>query len=270
MTKFIASRADGRICLIGAPFDSTTSYRPGARFGPNAVREASQSLETFSFQLKTDLEDCSFMDAGDLELPFGDPKPALEAITQAITELLARDKIPFLIGGEHLASLGSFKAVEAKHKDLKLIHLDAHADLRESYLGQHLSHATVIRRMADIIGLDSIRQYGIRSGTHDEYLIVKSLRAEPEEIISWAEDSPCYITCDLDILDPAVLPGTGTPEPGGISYQDLVKILANMIENLNVVAMDVVELAPHYDSSGISCVVAAKIVRECLIALSKD
>ena len=269
MTQFIASHTDGKICLVGAPYDSTTSYRPGARFSPAAIREASQSLETFSFQQLFDLEDCSFMDTGDLNLPFGDPRPALEEIETAVTELLEQNKLPFLIGGEHLTSLGAVKAIAKRHPSMKVIHLDAHADLREDYLGQKLSHATVMKRIADIVGIDSIRQYGVRSCTQDEYILGKDLRADPGQILSWAEGSPCYITCDLDILDPSVLPGTGTPEPGGISFQELTDALIELIGNLSVAGMDVVELAPHYDPSGVSSVVAAKIIRESLIALSK-
>lgn len=269
MTQFIASQPGGKICLFGAPYDSTTSYRPGARFAPAAIREASQSLETFSFQQRFDLEDCSFMDNGDLDLPFGDPKPALEAIEKAVTAILEQDKLPFLIGGEHLTSLGALRAVADKNSSLKVIHLDAHADLREDYLGQKLSHATVMKRIAEIVGIDSIRQYGIRSCTQDEYILGESLRADPGQILSWAAGSPCHITCDLDILDPSVLPGTGTPEPGGISFKELAETLISLIENVSVAGMDVVELAPHYDPSGVSSVVAAKIIRECLIALSK-
>jgi len=270
MTQFMASRTQGDICLFGAPFDSTTSFRPGARFGPAAIREASYGLETFSPIQNADLEDCSFMDKGDLELPFGDPRPALTAIEEYTAGIIAQDKIPLMLGGEHLISLSSLRAASHVYKDIKLIHLDAHADLRDSYLGQKLSHATVMKRISEVIGLDAVRQIGIRSCTREEYPNVKRLRSDTKAIIGWASGSPCYITCDLDILDPSVLPGTGTPEPGGLSFSELIDILVPLISKLNVVCMDIVELSPRLDPSDVSSVVAAKILRECIIALNNN
>lgn len=270
MTAYIASRPDGKICLIGAPFDSTSSFHPGARFGPKAIRDASHSLETFSYRQQADLADCPFMDKGDLELPFGDPQAVLPMIEESIKEIHTQEKFPFLLGGEHLVSLGAVTASAHVYENLKVIQLDAHADLRENYMGQRLSHATVMRRISDVVGLDSIRQIGIRSCTKDENRIVKQVNTSIEEILSWAGSSPCYVTCDLDILDPSVLPGTGTPEPGGMSFQELISLLLDIIRQVNVVATDVVELVPNVDISGVSSVVAAKVVRECLIALCEQ
>ncbi len=269
MSRFLAARNEGRICLIGAPFDSTTSYRPGARFGPDEIRRASQGLETFSPGQEHDLEDCPFTDMGDLELPFGDPSPALAMIEATVEKLIDQGRLPFLLGGEHLVSLGAIRTLAVRFPDVKIVHLDAHADLRDDYLGQRLSHASVIRRAVDLLGHDRVRQFGIRSCTREEYPLVKSLAADVPEIIAWAERSPCYLTCDLDILDPAVFPGTGTPEPGGISFQDLSETLVRLIGGLKVVGMDVVELAPNMDTTGVSSIAAAKIVRECLIALCR-
>lgn len=267
MSRFLAARDQARICLVGAPFDSTASYRPGARFGPDEIRRASQGLETFSFDQEHDLEDCAFTDMGDLELPFGDPSPALAMIETATDELMSQGRLPFVLGGEHLVSLGAIRAAADRFPDLKIVHLDAHADLRDDYLGQRLSHASVIRRAVDLLGRDRVRQFGIRSCTREEYPLMKSLAAGIPEIIAWAGGSPCYLTCDLDILDPAAFPGTGTPEPGGISFQNLSDILVRLIGGLNVLGMDVVELAPNMDTTGISSITAAKIVRECIIAL---
>ncbi|OPZ60140.1 MAG: Agmatinase [Deltaproteobacteria bacterium ADurb.Bin510] len=169
MSVFIAAKPKGRIALIGAPFDSTVSFRPGSRFAPNALREASYGLETFSFKQARDLEDADFCDLGDLELPFGDPKPALELIWTAAAQGLAQGQIPLLLGGEHLVSLGAVRAASAYHPELKIVHLDAHADLRDEYLGQKLSHATVMRRCLDFIGPENLRQMGVRSGTRAEF-----------------------------------------------------------------------------------------------------
>jgi len=267
--RYIAARPEGKICLFGAPFDSTTSYRPGSRFGPAALREASYSLETYSPIQDGDLTDVSFMDSGDIELPFGDPVPVLALIRAQTRNILEAGRIPFLLGGEHLVTLGVVQALAHAFPDLRVIHLDAHADLRQEYLGQSLSHATVMRRIADIIGPDSIRQIGIRSLDKPERELVHKLKASPYDAITWAEACPCYITCDLDILDPSIFPGTGTPEPGGMSFPELVQTLIALLSQVSCVGLDVVELAPNQDISGVSAVVAAKVVRECLIALGK-
>jgi agmatinase len=207
------------------------------------------------------------MDKGDLELPHGDPVPALDIIEEEVHDILCRGKTPFLLGGEHLISLGAIRAVAKVHPELMVIHLDAHADLREDYLGQRLSHATVMKRVYDLLGHDSIRQIGIRSCTRQEHGIITDLLSSPEQIALKAGTKPCYLTCDLDILDPSVLPGTGTPEPGGLMFHELMSILISLISGLSIVGLDVVELAPRLDPTSSSAVVAAKVVRECLIAL---
>jgi agmatinase len=269
MNTYMASKTEGRICLFGAPFDSTASFRPGSRFGPAAIREASYGLETFSPALNADLDDCSYMDMGDLELPFGDPNPALDMVEKTAFEILSKGRVPFMLGGEHLMSLGSIRAAVKMHPELTIVHIDAHADLREDYLGQKLSHATVMRRVYELVGHDSIHQIGIRSCTREESALVNELRTLPERIALKTGEKPCYLTCDLDILDPSVLPGTGTPEPGGLMFNELVNILVSAVTRLNIVGIDVVELAPQLDPSGVSAVAAAKAVRECLIALHR-
>jgi agmatinase len=266
---YMSAQPDGRICIFGTPFDSTTSYRPGSRFAPGAIREASFGLETFSPALNSDLEDCSFMDRGDLELPFGDPAPALALIEECTAGILSQGKVPFLLGGEHLVSLGAIRAMHKKYPDLMVIHLDAHADLRDDYLGMKLSHATVMRRVMDLVGPESIRQIGIRSCTRQEHGIAVDLESMPEQIALRAGSRPCYLTCDLDILDPSVLPGTGTPEPGGYTFPELVKVLTSILARQHVMGLDVVELAPQLDPTGVSAVVAAKVIRECLITLDR-
>ncbi len=265
--RYIAARPEGKICLFGAPFDSTTSFRPGSRFGPAALREASYSLETYSPIQDADLTDVSFMDSGDIELPFGDPAPALSLIRARTEDILSAGRVPFLLGGEHLVTLGVVQALADARPGLKVIHLDAHADLRQDYLGQSLSHATVMRRIADFLGPDNIRQIGIRSLDRPERELVNRLQSTANDAITWAGACPCYITCDLDILDPSIFPGTGTPEPGGMSFSELVQTLIALVSQVSCAGLDVVELAPNQDLSGVSAVVAAKVVRECLIAL---
>jgi len=266
--------------LLGAPFDSTTSGRPGARFGPGAIRAESQGLETYSPILDRDLEDIAFFDSGDLELPFGDSAAALDIIEAQTRAVLDDGKLPFLLGGEHLVTLGAVRAVAEKHPDLHIIHFDAHTDLREDYLGVKLSHACVIRRCWDILGDGRISQFGIRSGTREEFrwakaghtnlhaighdCYVEGLDRLTDELA--ASRAPVYLTVDIDVLDPSILPGTGTPEAGGIpSFHELLAMLLRVFRT-NLVGCDLVELAPNLDPSGVSSATAAKLVREMLLA----
>lgn len=269
-----AQEAD--IVLFGAPFDSTTSYRPGTRFGSSAIRRESYGIECYSPYQDKDLEDTKVMDCGDLELCFGNTKKALAQIEEQAKEILDNSAIPFMLGGEHLVTLGAFRAVLEKYPDIHIIHFDAHADLREEYLGEQLSHASVIRRCWDLVGDGRIYQFGIRSGDREEFYWAKehvTMRKFDfeglEEVLEKLEGTPIYFTLDLDVLDPSVFPGTGTPEPGGVTFDALRKAAEKVCSRANVVACDVNELSPHYDPSGISTAAACKIVREMLLALSK-
>lgn len=264
------------IVLFGAPFDSTTSYRPGTRFGSSAIRRESYGIECYSPYQDKDLEDTKVMDCGDLELCFGNTKKALAQIEEQAKEILDNSAIPFMLGGEHLVTLGAFRAVLEKYPDIHIIHFDAHADLREEYLGEQLSHASVIRRCWDLVGDERIHQFGIRSGDREEFYWAKehvTMRKFDfeglEEVLEKLEGKPIYFTLDLDVLDPSVFPGTGTPEPGGVTFDALRKAAEKVCSRANVVACDVNELSPHYDPSGISTAAACKIVREMLLALSK-
>ena len=264
------------IVLFGAPFDSTTSYRPGTRFGSSAIRRESYGIECYSPYQDKDLEDTKVMDCGDLELCFGNTKKALAQIEEQAKEILDNSAIPFMLGGEHLVTLGAFRAVLEKYLDIHIIHFDAHADLREEYLGEQLSHASVIRRCWDLVGDGRIYQFGIRSGDREEFYWAKehvTMRKFDfeglEEVLEKLEGKPIYFTLDLDVLDPSVFPGTGTPEPGGVTFDALRKAAEKVCSRANVVACDVNELSPHYDPSGISTAAACKIVREMLLALSK-
>ena len=268
---------DARVVLFGAPYDSTTSFRPGTRFGPAAMRMESFGIETYSPLQDLDLaEDASVFDSGDIELPFGDPKPALEMIEARARTILNDGKLPFLLGGEHLVTLGSFRAVQAVHPGLVVFHFDAHADLREDYLGNPLSHACVLRRCHDLVGDGRIFQFGIRSGTREEFRFMKDghVLTEPfsdttlERVVeSLDPKTPVYLTIDMDVLDPSEFPGTGTQEAGGFSYPQLVRDMRLVCSRLTVVGMDNVELNPGLDPTGRSTALACKFLRECLLAL---
>lgn len=268
---------EARVVLFGAPFDSTTSFRPGTRFAGPAIRGDSWGLETYSPYQDRDLTDCHIFDSGDLELAIGDSEKVLAVIEERAETILKDDKLPFLIGGEHLVTLGSIRAAARKYPDLHIIHLDAHTDLREDYLGVRLSHACVIRRCWEILGNGRIHQFGIRSGEKDEFEWAKSghTSLHPfdleglEETVESLKGKPVYFTLDLDVLDPSVFPGAGTPEPGGIDYMTLQRAVIAVCQNVCLVGCDVNELCPPYDASGVSTAVACKIIREMLLAIGR-
>lgn len=264
---------ESRIVIFGAPFDSTTSYRPGTRFASRTMRAESYGLETYSLYQNKDLEDKNIYDAGDLELCFGDSKRALRDIENITREILSENKLPLMIGGEHLVTLPAVKAAAEKYNDLHIIHFDAHADLRDEYLENKLSHACVIRRAWEIVGDNKIFQFGIRSACREEYDWGKEHVTTNlfdfnnlDKVVAQLKDKPVYLTIDLDVLDISVFPGTGTPEAGGVSFIELLNAI-EMVSGLNIVACDINELSPTYDLSGGSTATALKVLRELLLAL---
>lgn len=267
---------EARLVLFGAPFDGTTSFRPGTRFGPAAMRGESFGLETYSPYQDRDLTELSVCDIGDLELPFGSPQRALSVIEAAAREILSAGKIPVMLGGEHLVTLAAVRAALEKHPDLHVVHFDAHADLREDYLEEPLSHATVMRRVWDLVGDGRLHQFGIRSGEKSEFEFARAhTDLHPfdlsgfEAAMETLGDKLVYFSLDLDVLDPGVFPGTGTPEPGGISFKELLQAICRL-SGLNVVACDINELSPAYDPSGASTAAGCKIVREILLTFKGD
>lgn len=272
-----AEYEDAKIVLFGAPFDSTTSYRPGTRFGSRAIRQESYGLETYSPYQDEDLEDYAVFDSGDLELCMGDSKRALAQIEERTRIILEDGKLPFMVGGEHLVTLGAVRAAAEKYPDLHILHFDAHTDLRQEYLGVELSHACVIRRCHDILGDGRIFQFGIRSGERAEFKWSEEGHVTThkfnfdglEEVLKTLEGKPVYFTIDLDVLDPSVFPGTGTPEAGGVGFMELLDAIYEACYALDIVGCDVNELCPPCDMSGASTAVACKVVREFLLALLK-
>lgn len=261
-----------QIILFGAPYDSTVSFRPGARFAPNAIRENSYGLELYSPIQQLELLH-GVCDIGDLEFAFSNSSKMVDDIESVSDKIIQDGKIPFMIGGEHLVTLGLFNAVYKQYPDVQIIHFDAHADLRHNYLNEQLSHACVLRRCFELVGSDRIHQFGIRSMSKCEADFAKEhvnqyplLMEDMETLVHKLGSTPIYLTIDLDVLDPSVFPGTGTPEPGGASYSELMQ-LVYLMKSLNIVGLDVCELSPHYDHSGVSSVTAAKVIREIMIML---
>ena len=265
------------IVLFGAPFDSTTSFRPGARFGSAAIRHESFGIETYSPYQDKDLTDIKVFDCGDLELSFGLPAEALKDIEDQSRKILSDGKLPILIGGEHLVTLGSVKAVFEKYPDLQIVHFDAHCDLRDDYLGAKLSHACVLRRCHELVGDGKIHQFCIRSGDREEFLFAKDhtdmhkfsfdgLQEVCDELKK--NNTPVYFTIDLDCMDPSQFCGTGTPEAGGVSFTQLLDAIIT-VSKTNIVGADINELAPMLDNSGASTAVACKVLRELILSINK-
>lgn len=266
---------ESNIVVFGAPFDSTTSFRPGTRFASAVMRNESFGIETFSPYQDKDLEDLNIFDGGDLELSFGDSNSALNDIETYVGKVLSDSKVPFMIGGEHSVTLGAVRAVAKKYPDLHIVQFDAHTDLREDYLGQVYSHASVIRRCWDIVGDNKIFQFGIRSGEKVEFEWAKEHVHTTrfnfdglDEIIEKLKGKPVYFTLDLDVLDPSEFPGTGTPESGGVTFVELHNAIRKL-SVLNIVGLDMNELSPIYDQSGQSTALACKLLREILLFLNK-
>jgi len=266
---------DSEIVLFGAGFDGTTSFRAGTRFAPSAIRNESFGIETYSPYQDKDMTDYSYFDSGDLELPFGNTDAVLTDIENRTKTILSDGKVPFMIGGEHLVTLGQVRAVAEKYPDLYIVHFDAHADLRDEYLGQKLSHACVLRRCWETVGDGHLFQFGIRSGDREEFRFADEHTDMHlfsfdglEKTVKALKGKKVYFTLDLDVLDPSIFPGTGTPEAGGVSFDELRKAVTLVCSELDIVGCDVNELSPPYDQSGVSTAVACKIIREMLLAMS--
>jgi len=263
--------AESKVVIFGAPFDGTTSYRPGTRFASAAIRNESIGIETYSPYQDKDLCDCRIYDGGDLELIFGNTEKTLGIIEAYTQNVLADGKIPCMVGGEHLVTLGSLRAAVKKYPDLRIVHFDAHADLRDDYLGEKLSHATVLRRAWELVGDGRIFQFGIRSGERGEFefakehtLMNKFNLDNLDSVVEELHGRPVYLTIDLDVLDSSLFPGTGTPEAGGVSFQELIGAIMRLSDT-NIVACDINELSPMLDTSGASTAAACKVLRELLL-----
>ena len=262
---------EAKFVVFGAPFDSTTSYRPGARFASKAMRSESYAIETYSPYQDKDLEDVGTFDAGDLELCIGETETALRQIEDFVAAIVQAQKTPVMLGGEHLVTLPAIRAIYPHYPDLHVVHFDAHADLRDEYLGAKLSHATVMRRVWDLLGDARIHQFGIRSGDKSEFEWAKTHVHMHKfdfgglaKTIHHLKGKPIYLTIDLDVLDPSVFPGTGTPEAGGVDFTALLYAL-KVLSAGHIVGCDMVELSPVYDPSGASTAVACKLLRELLL-----
>lgn len=256
------------IVMLGMPFDGTVSYRSGSRFAPEQIRLASWGLEEYSPIFDKHLEDCNFHDAGDLEFPLGNTQKSLDLIEENVRQIYKDGKRVFGIGGEHLVTYPEINAVSEFYDDLAIVHFDAHTDLREEYMGEELSHSAVIRLSTRKVKPKNIKQIGIRSGMKEEFEFMKkhNTLAKTYSDLDSLKNKPVFVTVDLDVLDTSIMPGTGTPEVGGLEFNELIGWF-KYLKDFNIVGADVVELAPDYDASGASTAVATKVIRELLMIM---
>ncbi len=267
-----ASFEEAKVVILGCPYDGSATFRPGARFGPSSIRKASWGVETYSPYFHKDLESFSIHDMGDLELPLGEKRLSFDLIQKALRKVLSTKKFPVLLGGDHLITLPALEEMIKVYPDLHLLQLDAHADLREEYLGERLSHSTVMRRILEHLKRGRLFQIGIRSGTEEELKLARKMKSlVPLELVSLRslvrrlKEKPVYLSLDLDLFDPSLLPGVGTPEPGGITFQQFIPMIKE-ISKLSLIGFDIVELTPDYDPTQVSSITTSVILREMILA----
>ncbi|HJV45756.1 MAG TPA: agmatinase [Bacillota bacterium] len=278
---FIGAQQDydkAQVVLYGMPMDFTVSFRPGSRFGPTRIREVSVGLEEYSPYVDRHLEEINYFDAGDIPLPFGNTARSLDMIGDYVAKLLADGKFPLGIGGEHLATWPIIQEVYKKYPDMVLFHFDAHTDLRDQYEGETLSHSTPIKKACNLIGGKNVYSFGIRSGMKEEFEWAKENMnlfkfdvLEPlKKVLPTIGNRPVYLSIDIDVLDPSAAPGTGTAEAGGITSKELLASIHAIGEaGINVVGCDLMEVAPAYDPTEQTQIVASKIIREMMLTFVK-
>lgn len=260
------------IIMLGLPFDGTVSYRSGSRFAPEQIRLASWGLEEYSPRFDKDINDCNFHDIGDLEFPLGNTVKSLELIKDNVKQIYDDGKRLLGIGGEHLVTYPEIVAISDVYgDDLAIVHFDAHTDLRDEYMGEKLSHSAVIKLCSRYVRPENIKQIGIRSGMKEEWEFMKRNNTFIKDNNDYKSldcllDKKVFITVDLDVLDPSVMSGTGTPESGGMSFNELMGWF-EYLKKFDIIGADVVELAPDYDTSGCSTAVATKVIRELLMIM---
>jgi agmatinase len=273
--RFMGAQDDyknAQMVIVGAPMDSTVTVKTGTRHGPREIRATSWWMEDYSPKLNLELSDINFFDAGDLSLPIGNVSKSLDIMKETADKIIADGKVPVFLGGEHLITLPLVQAAAAKYKDLAVIQLDAHADLQDDFLGERLSHATVMRRVSEVVGKKNLYQIGIRSCVKEEVKygqentnVYPEAVVEPmKEIVNIIKGRPVYITLDIDVVDPAYAPGTGAPEVCGCTSKELMEAMY-MTRELNIVGFDLNEVNPVYDVSGRTALLAAKVLREMLL-----
>jgi N1-aminopropylagmatine ureohydrolase len=248
-----ATFASARVVILPIPLDRTTSYVPGTRNGPHEILVASSHMELWDEETETDVHGIGIYTMAEMEFPFAAIDDVMAEISRVASELVSRGKFPFVLGGEHSITPPIVKAVADQHPGLSVLQIDAHADLRDSYMGTPNNHACAMRRVLDYA---TTTQVGIRSLSPEEAAAIPRLktkifydynmRNDPnwiDRVVDSLHDD-VYITIDCDGLDPAIMPAVGTPEPGGLSWYETLALLRRVIESRRVIGCDLVELAP--------------------------
>jgi agmatinase len=267
--------AEARVVVYGLPFEGQVNLRKGAREGPREIRCASDSIETYSLRLGLDLEDLALADAGDCELPDGAaPREQLDAARRAVASWWRPDLRAFMLGGDHTATVPVIELLAQAYPALRVLQLDAHPDTRQAFLGERWNYASAMARVMEVVGPEAVLQVGIRTGSREE-LVPRPPRLYPahetppvqviRRLLPELRQGPLYVTLDVDVLDPAAAPGTGSPEPGGLTVSELLEIVW-LLRGCPVVGADLVEVAPAWDPTGRTAITAAWIVREALLA----
>jgi agmatinase len=263
------SKAKGDYNLIcGIPYEKTESFRDGASLAPEVIRDFSHSLESFSIIQEKDLEEIPLFDMGNLDVSHLEPGDMTKEVENFVESYAC--KFLLLLGGEHTITLGAIKGMIKRFPDLHLLCLDSHPDFRHSYEGREICHATVMRCISDIIGLERMVFLGLRTATPQEWRELKKallLSPSPAPLPSRLKGKPIYLSIDIDVLDPSCAPGTGNPEPGGWTFKELLDFIFSL-KGHNIIGMDIVEVSPPLDLSGITAISSAKIAREALLLFS--
>jgi len=259
---------NAQVIILGLPYDQTSSFLPGSRYGPEFIRICSENIEDYSPYQDKSLCNVRICDCGDVEF---DTKDWVLKARTAVEKYINKKKYLIALGGEHTITLPIIQVLKEKHKDFSLVHFDAHCDLRDEYLEQNICHATVMRRVSDIVGLDNLYQFGIRSGTKEEFHFAKNSYKfdvlKPLSSVINNIKEPIYLSIDVDVLDPGVLPAVSTPEPGGVSYQELIKALL-LFKDKKIIGADIVEYNPLAASPYASGSTVAEILRELILIVS--
>jgi agmatinase len=274
--RFIACEAPGApadVAVFGIPFEGRVNLRKGADGGPHDLRMASDSIETYSPFVRRDLEDMALVDLGDCELGAGAPREQLEAARTDVAGWWRPGLRPFMLGGDHTATLPVIEVLAPAVPDLRILQLDAHPDTREEFLGERYNYASAMARVMDVVGPERVHQVGIRTGSREELE-----RPRPNLHPAWSIHPveavrrllpellrhPLYVTIDVDVLDPAEAPGTGSPEPGGLRVPELLEIV-RLLEPCRIVGADLVEVAHAWDPTARTGIAASWVIREALL-----
>ncbi|MEO0137374.1 MAG: agmatinase [candidate division WOR-3 bacterium] len=259
---------NAQIAIMGFPYDRTSSFIPGSRLGPRYIRICTENIEWFSPYQNRSVASVKIADLEDYEFRTEDPIKEME---EKAYELYRKQRRVIFLGGEHTISFPIIKGIKRVIKEFSVIHFDAHADLRDEYHGERLSHAAAMRRVGEVVGLKSIYQFGIRSGTEEEFSLNKNLY----RFTVWSNlkrvlmkiPEPIYLTIDVDVVDPSQMPAVSTPEPNGIPFKELIDSIL-LLKGKRIIGADIVEYNPLACTPYATGAAVAVILRELILVMA--